>query len=450
MAQSDLRYAGDYNFDKCEILTTSGNRFDITQLVESITIYEHIFDETISGSIALKDTTNLVENAPIIGQEKLFLKISTPQSEPNEDTIIDYSKQPLDIYKINLQYGTNEGATLIGLDFTTQEIHRNNISRVSQSYKGQPWEIVKKVLRDPNYLNSTTRFFYEETSNLIKLIAPNIPPLDLIDHILARCNSKQHGQSPSYLFYETTKGFHMRSVDGLCSQEPIYYYKENVPNQLDDKGVINAATNLQTIHGFELVPTTDIEAQLEDGMFSSRLISHDFYKKSVSGFLYDYIDMYNNDIHLESNPLISSSIEKTKDAKLFVTNTSSGTIFNEGTNYPYESDSQIKNLQRNASRMTQLDFGITLNMTVPGNTFLQAGDVIDCAIKGSSTLSTDSPQISKLAGRYLIKSLRHDFNVSSKALHTMRLQVVKDGLASAPPSSSTTMSGAGKSSDIAV
>ena len=194
MAQSDLRYAGDYNFDKCEILTTSGNRFDITQLIESITIYEHIFDETISGSIALKDTTNMVENGPIIGQEKLFLKISTPQSEPNEDTIIDYSRQPLDIYKINLQYGTNEGATLIGLDFTTQEIHRNNISRVSQSYKGQPWEIVKKVLRDPNYLNSTTRFFYEETSNLIKLIAPNIPPLDLIDHILARCNSKQHGQ----------------------------------------------------------------------------------------------------------------------------------------------------------------------------------------------------------------------------------------------------------------
>ena len=79
MAQSDLRYAGDYNFDKCEILTTSGNRFDITQLVESITIYEHIFDETISGSIALKDTTNMVENGPIIGQEKLFLKISTPQ-----------------------------------------------------------------------------------------------------------------------------------------------------------------------------------------------------------------------------------------------------------------------------------------------------------------------------------------------------------------------------------
>ena len=103
MAQSDLRYAGDYNFDKCEILTTSGNRFDITQLIESITIYEHIFDETISGSIALKDTTNIVENGPIIGQEKLFLKISTPQSEPNEDTIIDYSKQPLDIYKINLQ-----------------------------------------------------------------------------------------------------------------------------------------------------------------------------------------------------------------------------------------------------------------------------------------------------------------------------------------------------------
>ena len=135
---------------------------------------------------------------------------------------------------------------------------------------------------------------------------------------------------------------------------------------------------------------------------------------------------------------------------MFVTSTSSGTIFNEGTNYPYESDSQIKNLQRNTSRMTQLDFGVTLNMTVPGNTFLQAGDVIDCALDSSSTLSTEGGVVSKLSGRYLIKSLRHDFNVSSKALHTMRLQVVKDGLSTPPPSQNTTMSGANKSEDIAV
>ena len=447
MAKSDLKYAGDFNFDRCEILTTTGNTLDIAQLVESITFYESIFDETISGSITLKDTTNILQNGPVIGQEKLFLKLSTPQSNPDEDTVIDYTKQPLDIYKINMQYGANESATLIGLDFVTHEIHRNNISRVSQSYKGEPHEIVRKILRDENYLRSTTKFYYEETANMVKMVMPNISPLDAIEKVLDRCNSQRHGASPAFLFYETTKGFHLRSVDGLCSQQTAYFYKENIPNQLDEKGTISAAKNLQTINGYEVVSTTDISAQMEDGLLSSKLISHDVYNKKISKHLYDYIDMYNNDTHLESYPLVSQSIEKTEDAKLFVTSTSDGKIFNETDGYPYESDNAINNLQRSNGRLAQLDYGITLNVTVPGNTSLQAGDVVDLAIKSSSTM-TGGGKDAKLAGKYLIKNLRHDFKVATEGKHTMRLQVVKDGLSQQAPSQSTTMQGGGKSEDI--
>lgn len=449
MAKSDLKYAGDFNFERCQILTTTGNTLDIAQLVEGITIYENIFDETISGSISLKDTTNILQNGPIVGQEKLFLKLATPQSSPNEDTIIDYTKTPLDIYKINMQYGVNESATMISLDFTTPEIHRNSISRISQSYKGQPHEIVRKILRDPNYLNSTTRFFYEETSNLMKMVVPNIKPLDAIMNLSIRSNSKKFSQSPTYIFYETTKGFHFRSIDGLCSQEPKFYYKENIPNQLDDKGVVNPATNMQTINGYEVVATTNINGQMEEGVLSSKLISHDLYNKKVSKHLYDYIDMYNNDIHLEANPLVSDAIEKTEDAKLFVTSTSAGKIFNETDGYPYDSDNQSINLQRNEARILQMDYGITLNVTVPGNTSLQAGDVIDLAIKGSSSMSSSGAD-GKLAGKYLIKSLVHDFKVATEGKHTMRLQVVKDGLSSKVPSFNIQRNGGGSSTDIPV
>ena len=42
------------------------------------------------------------------------------------------------------------------------------------------------------------------------------------------------------------------------------------------KRKINAATNLQSINGYEVVSTTDISAQMEDGLLSSKLILHDF------------------------------------------------------------------------------------------------------------------------------------------------------------------------------
>lgn len=449
MAKRDLKYAGDFNFERCDLITTTGDTLDVTQLVENIKIYENIFTETISGSITLKDTTNILQNGPVVGQERLVLKLSTPQTSPTQDTIIDFTKQPLDVYKINLQYGTNEAATMINLAFTSQETYRNFTTRVSQSYKGQPSEIVRKILRDNNYLKSSTRFFYEETANNVKIVSPNLQPFDLIQDISLRSNSKQHQASPSYLFFQTTKGFHFRSVDGMCSREPIFYYKENIPNQLTEQGTIDPAKNMMTINGFEVVSTTDIIDQLDQGKLNSKLIVHDWHKKSLKKHLYDYIDMYNNDTHLEAHPLVSQSLHKTEEGRLYVTSTSGGTAFSETDGYPYESDQKDINLQRNESRVNQVVSGITLNLNVPGNTTLQAGDVIDVAMKSSSTMSGGGKD-GKLAGRYLVKSIAHDFQVSGEGKHTMLLQVTKDGLSSPIPSVGTGEQRNDTSEDISV
>ena len=53
--------------------------------------------------------------------------------------------------------GSGENALMVSLHFTTQESFRNQISRVSQSYKGDPADIVEKILRDQNYLDSTRK-----------------------------------------------------------------------------------------------------------------------------------------------------------------------------------------------------------------------------------------------------------------------------------------------------
>ena len=159
MAKSDLQFAGEFLVEECKLLTTKGLELDITALVENINIYEDIFSMTVSGDILFKDTNNLVLNAPIIGEEKLLLKIQTPQKSPklhNDDdtTVIDYVTTPLQVYKINTITGAGENALLISLNFTTQESFRNQISKISQSYKGDPADIIEKILRDQNPLLS--------------------------------------------------------------------------------------------------------------------------------------------------------------------------------------------------------------------------------------------------------------------------------------------------------
>ena len=432
---AELQYAGEYEITQCKILTTSGNEFDVLPVVESIIMFESIFSQTISGQITIQDTSDIVNNGPIIGEEKLQLKLLTPQENERPETVIDFTKTPLDIYKIDNQMGTSEKANVITLSFTSQETSKNALSKISRCYKGTCSDMVEKILRDKNYLDSDKKLTLEETNGLKKIIVPNMKPFKAINMLTRQSNSKNFKNSPTYFFYETTKGFHFRSVDGLCSQEPTFRYTENVPDRLVDGGK-DAQANLETINSFTIVAPRDTIENIYEGMLSSNLKTHDIYNKKINDYTYNYFDEFDKDIHLEKKPYISESTDKYtnknyadySDSMNFVTITSNGKSFDEGNNYPYASDELEKIVMRRNSRIRQFENSITLNMTVPGNTNIQAGDIIDVTIGASSTVTsiTDDPNFS---GRYLITKIRHNFNNSlAEVTHVINMTVVKDSV----------------------
>ena len=453
MASSDLQFAGEFLITQCKLLITSGTEFDVRNLVQSINIYEDIFSNTVSGDILFKDTNNLVMNGPIIGQEKLLLRIQTPQSNPKDETIINYTDTPLNIYKINMVMGEGENALLYSLDFTTQEAFRNQVCKISQSYKGQPSDIVEKILRDKNYLDSTRKLFVEETANHTKIVFPNMRPFHAITHLCKISNSKQYNASPAYMFYETTKGFHFRSIDGLASQEVAYEYEENIPNSLNDKGVIDPIKNLSTINDSALEPTKDTIYNMNQGFYSSRLKVHDVYNKTLVDYDFSYLDNFENDIHTEgTEPLISKSTDAVSgknlsqypDTKLFVSTTSSGKHFYESKDYPYQSDNLDQTLQRRISRFKQIEKGIKLGMQVPGQTKIQAGDVISVKI-GATSAQTGEKFDPQTSGRHIITTLRHEFNLTGDPRHQMYMETIKDGLVNGFPENGVVYTNKGSS-----
>ena len=61
MARDDeLKYAGEFRIDECTIITHEGFEYGITDLIEAVNFYEDIYSATVSGSIIVKDTTNIV------------------------------------------------------------------------------------------------------------------------------------------------------------------------------------------------------------------------------------------------------------------------------------------------------------------------------------------------------------------------------------------------------
>ena len=432
---AELQYAGEYDITQCKILTTSGKQFDILPVVQDIVIFESIFTQSITGIITILDTTDLVNNGPIIGEEKLQIKLLTPQVNEKPDTIIDYTKTPLDIYKIGGLRGDGEKANVLSLHFASQEVYKNAISKISRSYKGSCSDIVDKIFRDKEYLDSDKEITIEETNGLRKIVFPSMKPFKAIDMLCRQSNSKNFKDSPSYLFYETTKGYNFRSVDGLCSQEPKMTYEENVPDRVEG-GVKNIDVNLRTINEFAVIGPRNTNDNIYEGMLSSNIKIHDIYNKKINYFTYNYFDEFDKDIHLEDKPYISESKDKLSNKGLadysnamnFVTITSNGKSFDEPDNYPYAPDDLEKIVMRRNSRLRQFQNSITLNMMIPGNTFIKAGDVLEIKIGASSTV-TDRTNDPNYTGKYLITKIRHNFNNSKTDVrHTINMTVVKDSV----------------------
>ncbi len=436
VAKSDLQFAGEFLVEECKIVSTTGQVFDINPIVEEINVFENIYTSAISGDIVIKDTTNIVQNFPIIGEEKLILKIQTPQAKPEPETTIDYTRSPLIIYKINSQMGEGENAQILSLQFGSMEGFRNTTCKVSQSYSGQPNSIVEKILRDENYLRSKKTLYFEPTANNTKIVFPNIKPFRCIAHLSNISNSQLNNASPSYLFYETTKGFHFRTYDSMCREDPKFYFKENVGASLNEQGVTDAQKNLDTLVSYQRVSSKDTVKNLNSGMISSKLIAHDVYNKRIDLYKYDYLDNFDKDIHPdngEATPIISTakdpdsqkSLTENEDTKLFVVSTASGYSFEEGGNYPYQSDNKSQTLQRKLARKEQFENGYILNIEVNGQTFIQAGDKVNLEIRATSSI-TDAKEDKQLSGNYIITHLRHTFTKSQQLKHKIIMQVAKD------------------------
>jgi len=179
------------------------------------------------------------------------------------------------------------------------------------------------------------------------------------------------------------------------------------------------------------------------------------YNKSVSTRRYNYHKEFDKDTHLNSQPLASQSVDAIttksisdyQDTINFVTTTSSGRGFEENSSYSFGSDNLGQIISRRQSRLRQLQNGISLNIEVPGNTFLQAGDTIDITIGASSSV-TDRKNDPNLSGKFLITKIRHDFVEDKETKHTMLMTVIKDSTINQYPNASVSYENKSKPEEI--
>ena len=167
----DIQFAGDYRLDgiilhnhQNEGIDVDDKGIDIQKLVVEMNIYEGINKQSITGSLVIADSINLIGNLPIQGTERLSFKLSTPGAH-EFGHIVDCSEEtgyPMHVYKLSDKKQLNEGTCSYVLHFCSREFLRNLRTRTSEAFTGRIDQMVNKILKDEDYLDSKKTFNYQK------------------------------------------------------------------------------------------------------------------------------------------------------------------------------------------------------------------------------------------------------------------------------------------------
>ena len=444
-----LQHAGEFKIDMCELITSTGMRIDLKKIIMGLSLFEDISSLTVSGTIVVSDAVNIVSHGPIIGQEYLYLKIHTPSFTAAGGGVIDFSENVFFVHSIAAREKMTDGVQVYSLNFVSQELIKNQRLKVMRSLTSSWSDIVKKMLTDTSYLDTKKNMVIEPSAGIKKFVSPNIRPLDVVKLATKQAVSTFKGES-TYLFYETLKGFNFRTLASMYNIPEQLEYTTFVPGtNINKDGTIDTLRDLQTIISYDIISNNDNIVNYRSGMYGSKLIVHDIVGKNYTTDVYNYHDNFENEHHIVGGvtteaveyPIASALYVNDKDQRvsdfpsrtfLMPTSKSGENDAQHNTdinNNPYRRYDPENWVQSRNSQMIQLENAFNINIEVHGNTLINAGDKVTVNLPYTSAIKGDSKYDRFYQGPFLIKTIRHDFNILARpSQHTMYMNLVKDSL----------------------
>jgi len=445
LANSDnIKFAGDYNLPSIHIHSHSNTGFtneeegvNIQSLVAEMNIFEGINKNSVTGTLVILDSINLIGNLPIQGTERLSFKLSTPGAH-EFGHIIDCSEEtghPMHVYKLTDKKQLNEGTCSYVLHFCSREFLRNLRTRVSEAFTGTIDQMVSKILDDKDYLDSKRTLFYQKTGNQDKIVIPNMRPFKAIEMLAKRALADQtESTSAGYHFYQTTKGFHFRtfesmSVDSRGIPREVKQEFNYMPMNTDAAitGVIPTKNGQQvdkTLHDLTSVSDYrfinnfhDVAMNQAVGTYAHRVITHNLYNKSYKIDDYHYHNRFNQIKHTDGpNPAIVDTPVDFDDKNVSDYPESRVTVM-ATTQYAHGEDTGAFGIDVEQDGITEgarvsqanvVSAGTKLKMTIKGQSYLQVGDVIQFNILSvENKVNSEGRKDPHYSGRYIIENMRH-------------------------------------------
>tara|TARA_B100000963_G_scaffold140616_1_gene122466 strand:+ start:6122 stop:7459 length:1338 start_codon:yes stop_codon:yes gene_type:complete len=379
---------------------------------------EHLFRDTVEVRVAFTDTGDRVDGKGII--EGLSLVGTEDFSFEIQDATENKLKMDLIVNKIT-PIGHNSKKQEIVFNMTSEEFIRNEqfSSAVSKRYDGKIDLHIKDILK-----NNLKAKFKEEnilpTANNYNFIGNRRRALYILNWLSNKSvplNDGKIGESAGFILYQTSDGYHYKSIDFLFSQEPKrkYAYTDLPTNETEEfDGVIAKFSS-------------DIEITanktLRSGAYNTKLIVFDPFN-----CFYQEIEQNADDTKKGTTvagkdlPTFNEKFKTETTRRTYVLKDTgclpSGNVKQQVEKNDEETFEVEKILNQSIRRYNQFKCS-SVEITIPADFDLHIGEVIDIQIK--SLKKGNQSKIDKnQSGKYLILRLTHRIS-RGEAKTTMEL-----------------------------
>ena len=121
MAVADSSKPFSYDLEVLTLVNNEGQGFDLRKVFMGVKIHESITQNFLLGEIAIADSTGMLENAKLFGQETLRVRFKSPfglEDELHEDDVID---QLFRVYKVSQAQRMGQNTYIYNLKFCSPE-----------------------------------------------------------------------------------------------------------------------------------------------------------------------------------------------------------------------------------------------------------------------------------------------------------------------------------------
>ena len=423
MSNSTSRQAVPSTVTKLKVLSNKQtDKFvDLTNGLVRLMYYESVLQDTIRSEVVFADTGNSVDNKsvleglPLVGTEDVELEF-----KDNNDTTL---KINLNVNKVT-QVNEESTASMIKLDLVSEEFLRNESgsSRLNVRFDGKISDHIRRILTD--FLKTEKKLDIEETNNNYNFIGNNRKPYYVMNW-LSKASiptvAGEKGKTGGFFFFETSKGFNFKSIDGLFKQKQkrslIYNLTTGLPAGYD--------TKVLDFQGDNPIPAQE---KFKMGAYGTRLVVFDPFN-----CFYEVIEQTANDTK-DGTELAAKDLPKLNDKfesdskftrttyRLIDTGTlPSGTTQQQIDKSTEQNFELQKIMNQTLRRYNQLFTGMQ-TVTIPGDFNLHAGDVVFLDTPGLRAEKKDDLN-KEYGGLYIIADLCH--YISPEETYT-KLNLVRD------------------------